>query len=98
MALASFGVFDGRLVEVEEVDCALDGRGLGFSEPSSPALAPSLRRAGGQGLLAGRWTLGWAWCWEALAPLRRDFPGVFSASVGLALWDDATDGLGAVDF
>ena len=40
------GVCDGRVVEVQEVDCGLGGCEPGLLGPSSPALAPSGRRTG----------------------------------------------------
>ena len=91
------GVCDGRVVEGEEVDGSLDGRGLGLSGPSSRALAPSGRRTGARGLFAGWWALGWAWWGEALAPLRGDFPSVLGAPVGLVQGGDASDGVVALE-
>ena len=91
------GVCDGQMVQVEEVDGSLGGRGQGLRRPSSPALAPSGRRIGARGLFSGCLPLGWAWWGEALAPLRGEFPGVLGALPGLVLGGVASEGVGAVE-
>ena len=52
------GVCDGRVVEVEEVDGSLGGRGPALWRLSSSVLAPSGRRIGVWGFFAGWWALG----------------------------------------
>ena len=79
------GVCDGQMVEVEEVDDGLGGRGPGLWGLLSPSLAPSVRRTGARGPFAGWWAFGWAWWGEALAPFRGDFPGALGAPVGPVL-------------
>ena len=92
-----FEVCDGLMVVVEDVDGGLGGRGPGLSGPSSQALAPSGRRTGARGLLAGRWALWWAWWGKALVPFRGDFPGILGALVGLVRGVGALNELSAAD-